>query len=103
MLADLTEEQKILAQYMSDISENCYCAGWLKDTEYILWHAVVSGPRKFGREMITAQDIDRLKQWSVKTNSWIIFDDDQEQIALTLQQWQARFELEVKRNPGILD
>ncbi|HEX6180949.1 MAG TPA: hypothetical protein VFZ47_06855 [Chitinophagaceae bacterium] len=37
MLSDLTNEQRELETFMSDISERCWYAGWLEVTEYILW------------------------------------------------------------------
>ena len=37
MLRDLTPPQRQLADFMSDLSENAYCAGWMSGLEYALW------------------------------------------------------------------
>lgn len=38
---DLTPPQQLLADCMSAISEDVYHAGWLVDTEWILWRALL--------------------------------------------------------------
>jgi hypothetical protein len=43
MLRDLTPAQLELAEYMSDLSEEAYCAGWMRDLEYALWDAAYGG------------------------------------------------------------
>ena len=35
--------------------------------------------------------------------SWIVMDDEKEEIARAVGQWKTKFEIEVKRNPGILN
>ena len=32
-----------LLRIMRDISEDCWCAGWLTDLEFTLWNAVTTG------------------------------------------------------------
>ena len=60
--------QKALAELMSDVSEKSYCADWMMDVEYVLWHVLMNGERKYGQDMITWSDIDRLKQLSQNCN-----------------------------------
>jgi hypothetical protein len=43
MLRDLTPAQCELAKYMSDLSEEAYCAGWMQGLEYALWQVLVEG------------------------------------------------------------
>jgi|SRR5687768_4808343 hypothetical protein len=102
MTKDLTEDEKLLAAYMSDISERCYDAGWMENVEYALWEAIVSGPRNFGRGIITQSDIDQLTKLSNKVNSWIVFDNDMGEIAMPLDKWKTKFLTDVKRKPNIL-
>jgi hypothetical protein len=45
MLADLSPDQRRLADYMSELSESAYCAGWMEGLEFALWEAV-QGQRK---------------------------------------------------------
>jgi hypothetical protein len=41
MLSDLTPDQRALARYMSDLSEEAYCAGWMSGLEYALWDGLI--------------------------------------------------------------
>jgi hypothetical protein len=94
MIGDLNGDEKMLMEYMSAISERCYGAGWLENVEYVIWDALTTGPRKFGHGHITEEDIQRLNQLSAKANSWIIFDDEQEEMAIGLEKWKKKFESE---------
>jgi hypothetical protein len=103
MTSDLSEGEKLLATHMSEISERCYSAGWMENTQYTLWDAVINGPRDFGHGHISKADIEKLVELSNMIKSWIIFDDDKEEIAVPLDHWRKKFEIEVKRSPGIVD
>lgn len=92
MLNDLTPDQRILADLMSDISERCYHAGWENNLEYVLWDAVINGERKFGQDIITSEDIERLKLLSERAGCWIINDDVKEETAISLSDWKVRYE-----------
>lgn len=102
MLNDLTKEQRILADFMSDLSEKCYSAGWLENLEYVLWDASITGERKFGQDIVSQQDIDQLNQLSNDCNCWIYFDDISEETAIELALWRQKFETAISLNPDIL-
>jgi len=89
-----------LADLMSDISEEAYCAGWMANLEYVLWDAVLNGERQYGRYFIKQKDIDALITLSHLTDSWIYFDDDNEETAMPLNSWRERFKKmsEITRN-----
>ncbi len=103
MKLTLTKQQQELADYMSRISERCYTASWMKNLEYILWHAISSGPRKYGQDFITSIDIQELLQLSINCNSWIIFDEMLEEIALSLTDWERKFSYQTSINSNILN
>ena len=103
MLDNLTTDQKSLASLMSEISERCQTAGWMLNLEYVLWDAVISGPRKYGHDKITENDIDLLKKYSCKAGSWILFDDNSEETALAIMDWEIKFMIDVSTNPDVLD
>ena len=102
MRQDLTIEQNLLADYMSEISERCYTAGWMTNLEYVLWDSFSSGPRKYGQDFITQQDINLLKKLTEAANSWIFFDDLLDEIALDLKDWEAKFINDKQNNTQIL-
>jgi hypothetical protein len=49
MLGDLTAPQRRLAEFMSELSEEAYYAGWMLELEYALWEALVDGRSEYGR------------------------------------------------------
>ena len=102
MLIELTIEQRKLAEFMSDLSERCYCAGWIKDLEYFLWDMVINGPRRLGQDNITQQDIVHLNHLSKESNSWIYFDDKTEETAIDLYTWEQKFEEAISQKPEML-
>ena len=96
MLRTLEPKAQELAEYMSELSEQAYCAGWMIDLEFELWQAVVDGPRKYGRLLITDEHIGELRRLSEAARGWIVFDDNaatvQLWIFLPMKQWKDRFE-----------
>jgi len=98
MLKDLTENELKLATFMSDLSERCYSAAWMLNLEYVLWDSVLNGPRKYGQDNIDENDIRQLSRLSTLANTWIIFDDETEETAVTLEQWKKQSQIAVKSN-----
>jgi hypothetical protein len=102
MESDLTENELKLAEFMSEISENCYAAGWMHNLEYVLWHAVIDGQRKYGQSYITESDIKILIELSSDAGTWIVYDDRKEQTALSLKEWTEKFKNDVNKNKEII-
>jgi hypothetical protein len=102
MINDLTQDERQLAELMSELSQRCYSASWMKDLEYVLWDAVVSGPRDYGHSTITREDINKLVQTSDKVNSWILFDDELEEIPVPLDKWKVKFTEDTTQDPDRL-
>lgn len=67
----LTPDQHALYEAMSDISEDCWCAGWLIGTEFAIWGALQDGDLKWGMGMIDEADLDRVRALSEKVGGWI--------------------------------
>ncbi len=44
--------------------------------EYVLWSALIDGPRKYGCLEITVEQIARLKELSDASGGWIMFEDE---------------------------
>ena len=87
----LNEKQQALGDFMSEISEEAYCASWMEDLEYVLWYAILHGPVSYGRKVIDEQIIAQLKRLAEETGSWTLFDDITWQTAVTLPVWQEMF------------
>jgi hypothetical protein len=82
---------------MCDISEDCWCAGWLRDLEFTLWKAVTIGKTDFGFG-IRESDLIRLKHLHEMAGGWWIWEEGAEgNRFVTTEQWLTIFA--VHRDP----
>jgi hypothetical protein len=91
MINDLTLPQRELALYMSGLSEEAYCAGWMAGLEYALWEAVLGSRDGYGHLVLTPEHTIRLRQLSAACGGWIIFDDEHEETWVPSADWERRF------------
>ena len=87
----LTAEQRALAHYMSGLSEEAYCAGWMSGLEYALWEVVLGRRREYGGLPIEETQRNELRELSRRCGGWIVFDDAKGETWLPLDAWKARF------------
>ncbi len=99
----MKSEEKQLADYMSDLSEQAYYAGWMAGLEYVLWHAMVDGPRKYGRLEITDEHIAKLKELSDACGGWIVFDDKKGETFVPLDAWLRIYETNRNRSSDLVE
>ena len=90
MLRDLTNDRRQLADFMSDLSEEAYCAGWMEGLEYALWEAVLGVRREYGRLTFTHAQRARLRELSDSCAGWIVFSDDYGEMWLAREEGQER-------------
>lgn len=90
---NLSGDQALLAELMSDISEDCWCAGWLSCNEYSLWGMVTNpaAERRYGFSRVEDDQVAELKALSERTGGWIIYWDDSFDPKATLAEWGERF------------
>ena len=67
-----------LAKTMSDISEECWFAGWMKGNEVALWTSLKTGDREYGATEIQESDLARLKHLHELAGGWWIWPDDED-------------------------
>jgi hypothetical protein len=72
MLRDLPTDQRLLADFMSELSEEAYYAGWMMDLEYALWEAVIGVRRDYGRLELSEAHCTRLRELSDNCGGWIV-------------------------------
>jgi len=96
MLQDLSTSQRVLADYMSGLSETAYCAGWKQDLEFALWRFVVEGVGRYGQMDVTVEHIKNLHDLSHDCGGWIVFDDESEETFVALEEWQRRYAANIK-------
>lgn len=97
MLKDLNEDETKLAELMSWISEEGYCAGWMHTLEFDLWKIIKGGNRRYGTYEVTQNDIDQFNSLSQKCGCWIIFDDVNDETAIDLKSWEIMYADQRKR------
>lgn|ERR1700687_5616950 len=91
MLSSLDPNQRELADYMSELSEEGWYAGWMGGLEYALWRAVLEGPTRYGHLDINEGHILRLRALSGQCAGWIVFDEETEETWLPLAEWERRY------------
>lgn len=81
----LTLDQQILADLMSDISEECWFAGWYTGLENILWREITEPSG-----LISEQERTDLRKLSEEIGGWIMWDDADEigTVFVPLEQWK---------------
>ena len=60
-----------LRDYMSWLSEEAYCAGWIMGLEFDLWSMVVRGPRRYGHLEVDPATIERLSELAARCGGWV--------------------------------
>jgi hypothetical protein len=65
------EASLALERLMSEISEECYCAGWLIGLEETLWRFMEAGVEvQWGIGTVTAVELGRLRRLHEKCGGW---------------------------------
>jgi len=72
---------KRLGVAMSDVSERCYCAGWLGGAEYLLPELcrrviLTNEPQPWGYSSVTLEEAEMLTALSDEIGSWADLDDN---------------------------
>jgi hypothetical protein len=90
---NLTPQQNELYELMSDISEDCYCAGWIMGNEFSLWAmATETAPdRSYGQDVVPEESLQRLRELSAAIGGWIYWHDDEHEPDLPADDWGPRF------------
>lgn len=85
----LTPLQRALYELMSEISEDCWCAGWMMGNEYSLWDAIVTGDRTYGMGFMEEGLLASCKALSDQVGGWIEWRDDEQ--GLPAGEWGPYF------------
>lgn len=73
----LTPLQRALYELMSEISEDCWHAGWMSGNEFALWDAIVTGDRTYGQSFMDENLLASVKALSEQVGGWIEWRDDE--------------------------
>jgi hypothetical protein len=86
----VTDAQKRLDDYMSELSEQAFCAGWMNGLEFALWEVVLGARERYGFLAITAAHRETLRSLSEACSGWIVFAEE-ETAWVPLDEWKRRF------------
>ena len=87
----LTDSQLDLYDRMSEISEDCYCAQWIRDNEYAIWDALQGRDSSHGLDRMDPRLLRRCKLLSEEVGGWIYWADDRIDPTLPREAFGARF------------
>jgi hypothetical protein len=86
----LSSDARALATYMSDLSEEFWCASWMRDLEFMLWSAI-EGAEADASLVLTRDQFATLKTLSNACKGWIVFHRDTGETFVSMPEWMQLF------------
>ncbi|MDA0195468.1 MAG: hypothetical protein O2887_16770 [Bacteroidetes bacterium] len=89
------ELKQLLVDFISEISEDYFAAGWLNGIEFDLWRLISTGNLPEYHSVVTLDEdldiIEGLRLLSNITNTWAIWDDTVgDAVPIELGEWKQR-------------
>lgn len=83
-----------LAELMGDISQRCYCAGWMLGLEHVLYAIVFNGADPdYGMDRVTREEIETMRRIAEDAGLWIVWEKGMGSLATVLLSWyKARYD-----------
>jgi len=79
-----------LVGMMRDISEDCWCAGWLNGLEFTLWDAVTTGEMEVGWGTVETRELVRMKFLHELVGGWWTWPEGESgERFVTTEEWLA--------------
>lgn len=82
---------------MRDLSEGCWCAGWMNGTEYALWEAAVKGEGfEWGAGLVSDDDAKALQLLARASGVWWAWKwngEDSGEVMVPLSKWREALEV----------
>lgn len=83
-----------LLRTMHDLSEACWCAGWLHGMEYFLWTVVENGKAtEWGMDNVYQRDVDDLRRLRDLAGGWWVWDDEKFETFVSLDEMRRLAEI----------
>jgi hypothetical protein len=86
-MSELTDDKAELAGLMSELSERCYCAGWLDGLEFTLWDYVCGQSNSGVWSMIEPDELTQLTKLAASIGGWIFWHPDHAATFIPLAEW----------------
>jgi hypothetical protein len=96
----LTDDQLDLFDRMSEISEDCLCAGWIHDNEFTIWDALINGDPSPTHRRMSQRLLRRCQMLSTEIGGWIYWADGPQfaPMAQWLEMVKARSQASASQN-----
>lgn len=86
-----SSEQAALYDTMSEISEDCWSAGWMIGNEHAIWSALQAGDTRYGMTRMDPELLEKCRALSEQLGGWIIWLDNDCDENLPVDQWGPYF------------
>jgi hypothetical protein len=101
MFSNLAPDARALAAYMSGLSEELWCAGWMRDLEFMLWSVVQEEEAYASLTLtLTRDQVAKLKSLSNACEGWIVFRRDTGETFVSKPEWMNLFAAWLSALPG---
>lgn len=80
-----------LYEYISELSEEAICAGWMENIEYALWERVLNGTGNYYALEVTEDIIAKLRDYSDRAGGWWSWEG-REPVFLSAEDWGKLYE-----------
>jgi hypothetical protein len=85
--------RRALGTLMSEISEDCWCAGWLDGNGAALWRLMEQGGGRYGQGEVSPEQAAELRVLSDALDEWMEWDDGASDVEpIPLPEWRRRME-----------
>lgn len=71
--SEFSDKQRALYDLMSEISEEQYCAVWMRGNDRTIWRALQTGDLRYGMGEIDANLLRGCKKLSIELDGWIVW------------------------------
>ncbi len=88
MVDMLNDDAQQLADYMTTLSRQAYHQDWIQHVEFVLWHAIVQGPIRYGHLDISDEHIEHLRFLSDQCGGWVFYHRSAGPCWVPLIEWQ---------------
>ncbi len=87
-----------LCDAMSEISERCWCAGWMLNVEFFLWAMLEGAPRDYGLVVVPEEALENLRRLSERAGGWCRWNDEhRDESFVAIDAWRVAFEASLPR------
>lgn len=98
----LTDAEIGLAHLMSQISETCYCAGWMADCEFDIWRLATEGGDWGLCDASYLPELAIIRTHAESIDRWIVWNESNDKDApfykaIPLNEWRPMYDAEMER------